>query len=59
MTSRTLRSDIKESKSELLYHGIEIISIPAIGYRLAVVDELLKYNIEPKAEYITVSHSMK
>lgn len=47
VTSRTLRSDIRESKSELLNHGIEITSIPAIGYKLAVVDELLKYNIEP------------
>lgn len=38
---------VKESNSELLNHGIEITFIPAIGYRLAVVDELLKYNIEP------------
>lgn len=39
VTSRTLRSDIRESKSELLNHGIEITSISAIGYKLAVVDE--------------------
>ena len=44
ISPRTLRNDIKENKDELLLHGAEIISFPAIGYKLKVSDEK-KFNV--------------
>lgn len=48
ISPRTLRNDIKENKDELLSHGAEIISFPAIGYRLKISDEN-KFNSYIKA----------
>ena len=39
VTSRTLRSDLKENKDKLRENGIEIQSFPAVGYKLVVFDE--------------------
>lgn len=43
ITSRTLRTDIKESKKYLLSKGIEIQSFPAVGYKLIIHDSA-KFN---------------
>lgn len=43
VTVRTLRSDIKQYRQELLKHGIEIVSKHAVGYQLIIKDEELYY----------------
>lgn len=39
ISPRTLRNDIRENKAELLSHGAEIVSFPAIGYKLEIHNE--------------------